>query len=448
MDKARITYRFEKGSGGSNKMQRAHGNESENRENRDKRKVVPLYQDEFRVVGDDRTPQGPESPIFDTQSLNQFTTDFGAWSSPFDEETERLEKLIRASDRPAEQEPNEELEEDRSFGDGHDAETGFYSHNTQDKASYYRGPWVDEGVTRSRYSRKTTTPWLKIISSVTGAVMTGLLFGFFVLSMFTGEEQGVMDSDSLDVLNSSSAPSQQEAKQPSAAENSASSLDATAATAAAGTAVVQLPAKTYFMLQNGVFSSLEGAEEAQNTLRQRGLAAAAGDFADNYYIYAGMTTDRNDAYVLSHHLKEQELEVYIKPYDIPAVNRIAWNGGNAPSAQAQTYFARGSLLIKMIGDLSIMHLKEKQPASFDPTTMQSLRKEHQAWVGLLPVMQQGMPEQAQAALQKMTNAVHTAVISMEEYNKNPSFAHLWQAQSAIMEYILTEKQLLTVIAAE
>ena len=47
----------------------------------------------------------------------------------------------------------------------------------------------------------------------------------------------------------------------------------------------------------------------------------------------------------------------------------------------------------------------------------------------------------------MSNAMNTAVISLDEYQKNPSAAYLWQAQSSILQYILAEKTLLTSIAA-
>src|SRR5690606_19377917 len=77
------------------------------------------------------TRQEREDELFDSQLLNQFTTDYGAWGSPFDIEAERLEQIIRdsGSDRPSQrsdrddpeeredQEDREQIELDRIDGD-------------------------------------------------------------------------------------------------------------------------------------------------------------------------------------------------------------------------------------------------------------------------------------------------------------------------------------------
>lgn len=423
MNKARITYRFT-----SHKSQE---------DNKDQGKIVPLFHEEYDIIKD-KTEN--EAEIIDTHALNQFTSDFGAWSSPFDAETDRLEKLIRETDKRPRETSNAD-ESRRSF----DAVTGYYEERDATKSSFGRGPWVDEGLLDHppRYARHSGAPWFRIITSVTGAVGTGLLFGYFVLSMFTGEQDsikaGLNDLLNPNQISSSADPT------PSPQENTEDAAQDAATTAAPGTVRVDLPAQTYYMLQNGVFSSSEGAEAAQVELKTQGLAAS-GESADKYYVYAGITTNRDDALLLSHQLKDKNLEVFIKAYELPAVASIRWNGDKADKVAA--YFAGGSRLVQMVDDLALIHLQESQPSPLDTTTAQSLKKEHQAWTEAVSGISGGFSDDDKQVFQKMNNAIHTAVVSMEEYDKNLSPAHLWQAQTALMQYILSENDLLDRIAAK
>src|SRR5690606_6245388 len=62
-------------------------------------KVIPLDSSEYEVM-EESERHAKEIQREDTSPLNQYTADFGAWSSPFDAEVERLEQIIRNAGNP------------------------------------------------------------------------------------------------------------------------------------------------------------------------------------------------------------------------------------------------------------------------------------------------------------------------------------------------------------
>ncbi len=168
--------------------------------------------------------------------------------------------------------------------------------------------------------------------------------------------------------------------------------------------------------------------------------AAAYYESDKFYVYAGLAPTRDEALSLSLLLQEQKLEVFVKPFVVPAVSKLRWHGERTDAVD--TYFSRANELVRMIGGVTAFRLKEETPAPLEESAMQSIRSVHRTWSGSVTEVNDGFAEEEQAVLQKMNTALNTAVMSLEEYNKNPSAALLWQAQTAIMEYIFGERQLL------
>ncbi len=472
MNKARITYRFD-----STGRRKKPGHEEEL-----KGEVIPLHQDHPNIeepgVLRPRTDEDRIKPatIYDVQPLNQFTTDYGAWNSSFDIETQGLEEMIRKSNRSPYHKPMPAKAEDTDLWNDElfttntwesykdvseaDAETGYVDLRSQrgideqaDHISDFEsgwkdydayGPLYDEKVTRGAYIRKKGgAPWIKIISSAGGAIVTGILFGAFVLSMFAGDE------NVLDKVNPVPAASEFNETAPgtlnpveSQIVESAQNIGVT--TPELETLQVDIPSASFFVLQNGMFSDSEGVDQAIQALQNKGFTGAS-DKQENYYVYAGISNNRDDALLLSHKLQESGMETYIKTFEIPAVASIAWVG-SADDA-FENYIAGGNRLMEIITNLSLLHLGESQPSTLDDTTVQTLKSTHQEWTQLNTSISQGLPEEVRDEHQSMITAMNTALLSMEEYQKNPSASYLWQAQQSIMQYVITERKLLASISS-
>ncbi|MCC2683527.1 MAG: hypothetical protein K0R75_426 [Paenibacillaceae bacterium] len=469
MSKARITYRFDKHPGGkivpAREQVRPTGT------------VIPLKRD----GGEER---GHAQEYGGEPELNRFTHDFGEWTSPFDTETKRIEKLIRESDargmdarsaRPSYEEPvgwepiqeaQFQLQQTQQLPPQqapqpyiHDAQephlrdetdppptysTGYYSlpdsyEAERDHHTVYTGPFlVDENLSSKslRYGSGARPPWLKIFASVAGAVLTGVCFGFFALNLFTGNS-GI---DKAIPLPGSATAAQTNATAP----NGLIPLPKVQAPAALP-ASIDLPAVTYSFLQNGVFSTEKSASSAEDELRKKGLAAAS-EPGEKYTVYVGVAANRDDALALSHKLQSQQVDVYIKNVALPAMKQVSWSGDSKADGLG-AFLSQGRQLIDKLDKQTVSHLNATKLTTPSVQDVQTLKADHQAWTGLYANVAAGAPATAKSTLQSMSNAMNTAVISLDEYQKNPSAAYLWQAQSSILQYILAEKTLLTAISA-
>lgn len=444
MKKARITYRFDpkEGTESTRRAARVHDQEEN---------IIPLYQEEFKVIEPkiDRSPkevtpyeQGEREQVeslFEPHALNTFTTDFGSWHSQFESEGERVERIIRETQvsrevqnsplpptvtRPErEHEPTDHREE--------------WSNWTP------KEPYRDPG-NEARYAKSSGASWIRIATSVAGAVVTGIAFGFFVLSMFSSErDTSTSVATTIPSKVTVASPNTQGVASTTKTQTGTGDV-ALPATTAAVTAV-QIPAKSYTFLQNGVFSSVQGAQAVQDTLNKKGLASAL-DNSDKLTVFVGFAKTKDDAIILRQGVQatDKTIEVFMKNVDFPAVTGIRWSGAKPESLP--NYIAEGDKLVTAMSGLTLIHLAETKPTALTDVSLQSIRTSHQSLITLGTALTNGAGDDVKPLLTKMSTALNSAVQSMEEYKKTPSQALMWQAQSALMQYIIAQKNLLKTVS--
>lgn len=435
MNKTKMTFRFHK-----------DGQRQERQETGSGPQVIPLRSEEYTVVEQraDESREEPDKrdkpqvetgkirgPLWTGPALNEYTTDFGGWQSSFETETHRVEQLIR------------ETGAGRSF----DPETGYVERpDPTGGMERTHQPYTQE---KSAYFRRTpgNGSWIRITASVAGAVVTGVAFGFLVLSMFSG------GTDSGKTTPPGGTTTAQQGTKGAGAGGTASTGEASAkpggadsAAPASGSAIgvaVQIPAKSYAVLQGGVFSSAQGAEAAAADFRKKGLAGAV-EGGDKHPVYVGMAGTRDEVLGLSQAYQQKNIEVIVKTLDLPAVTKVKWNGKQADVFS--NYIAQGDKLVKLIAAQTIAHAAGAKPEALDDKALQSIKSTHQSWSQTAAAVSDGLGEAGKKALPKMNNSLNTAVASLEEYKKNPSQAFLWQAQTAAMQYVVAEKELLQAVA--
>ena len=402
-------------------------------------KVVPLRPNEY-------VPE-PDYPF-----------DYGAGSHSAAREADELERLIRSAGAdegrtgaPGVSGAARPNPPDADGGEPDDlrAETGYWG------SSPARGAYDDYAdAPRSpvwRSGADASPPWWKLAASVAGAAATGLLFGALLLEWFSGGAPASVPGGPA-ALPPSEAPA--------AAENPAGGTGAGSAAAgeagvpgpgadgsavsgeAAAAEAVDIPERRMWLLQYGIFSTLGNAQSLADTIREKGYAAVI-EKADGYFVYAGIAADRDDALRTGAKLSGEGYDVYVKPYALPAVSEVRWEEGSAEALAG--YLAKGTELVRMIGGVTHAHL-EGEPAALEPSTLEKLREEHRRLQELQPLASAGLPADARPLLERMDAAARNAVSAVGEYGAHPDHAYLWSAQSALMEYVLAEKQLLTAIA--
>jgi stage II sporulation protein B len=396
LNKTRITYRLD------NQFEKPLERISQE----ERKRVVPLFEDEFRVVNDVRP-------------LPEYTNDYGAWNSPIDAETKRIEQLIRESNMPSSKKNLLRAKEDLSVYEieqrfRHDEYTENSTHTTSG----------------TMYMRRNI-PWIKVAGTAVGAVVTGVLLGYLILTMFSGANSA---------QNNTAIP--QDVKTVTDESSKVASVTVPSDALQAGVIGVQIPSRTYTFLQNGGFSTLERADLAGAEVRKQGMAAVT-ESADKFYVYLGLAADRDSAVAISEQLQAKNLEIYKKPYSLPALEQMKWNGN---AEFLQTYCTQADQLVQMLSGITLVHLEESQLTDISDETLQSIQSSFEVWTQTSSQVLKDATTSAKPYLQKMTNAMNTAKLSLDEYKKNPSFEMLWQTQTNILQFIITEKSLLTDIS--
>lgn len=286
------------------------------------------------------------------------------------------------------------------------------------------GPDIDQNYAAEYRPRRPTSLW-KVFGTVTAAIVTGALFGFVVLSLFDvgsifpKDSQNSTSIESMPV--SSDMPVETEGQLPLVA--------------------VTIEPQTYYMLQYGVFSNEERVDMAKQELQKIGLAAGA-DPDLGYRVYAGISTDREQAKLLSNQLKTQGVELYIREITLPSANELSFKGD---SESLSRYFTVSTDLISSLSTQSASLLGMDRPTPLDESEMTVLTELHRVWTESIKTLQAGLSPEAVVVEKQMEQTMNSALSSVTEYNKNTSKGHLWEIQSYMMEYMLGQKQIINIM---
>lgn len=279
--------------------------------------------------------------------------------------------------------------------------------------------------------------WIKVFLSVAGALATGALFGYLLLSLFTNTPDQSDSNNKLanpvngSVTNPSASPGGGKTNTNGGTSNPATNQSA------AGRVKLDIPLQSYQLLQYGVFSNTEGRDAAIKELTDKGLAAAELRTANDYRVYAGMAIDRGHALALSNDLGE-DIPVYIKQVDVQVPQQFPFAG----DAKAATVFLNNTIgLISMLDELVLTQLEQPSLSPLSSAAAESWQTEHQKWTESVKAMQAGVTDESgKAFLIKLIQSMNTAAKSLEEYDKKPSQSHLWAVQDALMDAVLTQKE--------
>ncbi|MCD9022719.1 SPOR domain-containing protein [Cohnella silvisoli] len=293
--------------------------------------------------------------------------------------------------------------------------------------------------------------WSRVFLSVTAAVATGALFGYLVLSLFTGEPLFPGKSGAgpgLPVQASpgkSATPSTNGTNAIPKGTGAAVSPESAATSETSGRtggkdSIAQVRADVYYMLQYGVFQSKESMQTAVNQLQDKGLASAT-ETSDGYRVYVGAAMTRDEAEALAAQMSG--IEVYVKPLEGEpvTVSSETLPEGLAPFMNATAQLAR--TLTQLTGTA----LQDKQPRKMDTANKASLQEVHQQWLNTVAAVDKLDGKTAEDG-KIIVQALNSAVLSVTEFNRKPSRSHLWTAQSAVMKALLADRHLRLVLQPE
>ncbi|MCR8644150.1 hypothetical protein NV379_15965 [Paenibacillus sp. N1-5-1-14] len=443
--------------------------------------IIPLHVDEYRVetrVEPVQETQQKQNTRFmddveylDPSLLNQYTTDFGPWKSSFETETERVERIIRESQHEQDHKHMEREEPvyQHTYAQQEPIRTPFRSPEPQPPVFYQESyaprhePEIDEQwksadsfwqendpQIHTTYRKRPPMQWWKVAGAVAGAVVTGAAFGFFILTMLMGDgsktdtngtdaiptmgQVSTITPNPVTVLNPSDTGSGSQGAV-KAGDTAAGKVAPPASKSGVATVPVKIDARSYMLMQHGIFSSSASLQADVDTLKGKGLLPAT-EVGDKSTVYAGITMTKAESQRLSKVFKEKKIDVYAKPLDLPALTHMKWTG--AKPDQVGTMLNTGSKLMATLSGIILPHMEETRLTAIDQATIQALKNAEQSWLTAASMLQDG-GNASMAHIQNMTKSLTAAVTAIVDYSAKPGTTQLWQAQSAMMQYVLAEK---------
>lgn len=286
---------------------------------------------------------------------------------------------------------------------------------------------------------------MKIAGSVVGAIATGLLFGFLALSLLRGEVKLPNGTDAVAAI-APSIPMMGEGKKEAGKTSETEKQVQGDKVGVAGeqsnkpstaTITVDVKAASAYVLQYGVFAKVEGADQAIAELQQLGLGAVREEVDGQFRVYAAISDRRDDAMLLSEALQANQISLYVKALERPAMTKLAYEGD---AETINGFVLQSDKVREWLVQHSSQMLQQSKQVAFDSQVMTELRTEHLRWTQWGQKMQQQMSTDHEANWLKLVQSMNTAISAVNEYNKKPAGAHLWTIQQACIQYMLLERE--------
>lgn len=274
---------------------------------------------------------------------------------------------------------------------------------------------------------KRTTNWWKLSGSIAGAVMTGVLFGAVVLAIFNQEITMPVPTGGV--------PSQSDPAT-SVSSTTPSSKESSTSIPPVG---IKLPDKTYYFLQYGVFSTAQGVQLAQEELRASGIAAAR-DTVDEKRVYAGVSSEREQAKLLGNELKAQGVNLIIHEVGFPRAAVVPFQG---EAAILENYIKSSVAIVDLLSTASADRLQQAEAKALDEAEMKALQTAHQEWINAATGIQGKLAGKQLEAVTVMDKSIHSAVEAISEFNKKGAKTLLWEVQNELMKFILAEQHMIS-----
>lgn len=444
----------------------------------------------------------PSAPL----SRNKAKSDYQAWNSPYQDDILALEEMIRTAERepastlnrqPAEKRKHDlgqeriderkyelrhdlELEQPekktaKEYGTKRDTKTKrgetipFPGYRVQDSRpaeprEFPRGPlkpvpetpfqpdryenpeeeWTGvNGLRGGGHTYREDGPsWMRVFLTVFGAIATGGLFGYLLLTLFTGEpllpDKG-SPLPSADVpAMAASQSSAGNASGSAAAKPNGSKQGAAAQAQGQGGAKANsqsqsavIPSVALYVLQHGVFRTEDSMLEAAKKLREQGIAAAT-DTKDGYRVYVGLSPTKAEADGLVSKLAGTE--VYVKALESGSI-QIA----GVKEVEDYAGFLRGSAdLAGKVAGFASQALLGESPS--EGNAILSIRTAHQQWLEKTKPAS-SWTGTAKTSAQKEIEQLNAAVNALNSYADKPDEALLWKAQEAVMNAVFADREL-------
>ncbi|RNB90567.1 hypothetical protein EDM56_08675 [Brevibacillus fluminis] len=298
-------------------------------------------------------------------------------------------------------------------------------------------------------------PGMKMLITVTGAVVVGLHFGFLVLAVFMNEQlsqsyRTVLDGtvQTLAAVQGNVQQNTQQNGQSTAAGTHAPPVAGEASKGAIGSQEIQvtLPDQRLFIAQGGVFSDQKAADQAIKPLVDKQLPHMYFEDGQKRYLYLAAATSRDQILGLASQLKAIGQDVYIKEVSFPGINKwLTFQAqptvaGIQPAssvnpADAQEFLLTGFELARTLADWSGQMMRDGKVVKLPADADAKLTEQHRKLLEQKKSFVQIMPEAAHQDLESMVNGITQAVTAYAQVKNPNAESYAWQAQKGVLQFV-------------
>lgn len=256
--------------------------------------------------------------------------------------------------------------------------------------------------------------WISLVS----AIVIGTSFGVVVLSLFT-------DQDLVDLLKTSQPVTTIEQQEEVSNTNGPKEEDIVPVQASSeAETVALLEPLSVFVIQGGAFSTLESANQYEQSLQDKGYASIVLNDANPFYLFIGIGLSQGRASQVGDLYKDNGQEVYVKSYSI---------GEKKVSSEVASYLKEATNLFN--------HLVAHSSASLSNTSSASDR-----WNDISKVKsnweEKNMDEsKLPSGAQSFVNEINAAYGFLEVYQNTNQSSLLWDAQQALLNAVSAYQEL-------
>jgi hypothetical protein len=272
----------------------------------------------------------------------------------------------------------------------------------------------------------------KVFLTAGAAIGVGILIGMMVLSVFSN----FADIPVSQKTNNPS-PDKTEATTVVGDEEAASLDGATLEIIPSGNVqdgTVQLPTRSYYVVQAGAFSELESGRRTLDIHKSNGWAGLLLEEGTPYRFYIGLAGSKEDAGQLSAYYNNQGVETYVKEHLTPHVKGAKVQVEENVLQLLPGFLTKGDQLIIKLGKVTAAGIQ-------DPTYTLSLEEWKSIQELHMTFLQEGKQlfskwdGEEKKYGEQMVHNLNSGVNALEAFRKKQHVSYLWQVQQSSLNYL-------------
>lgn len=205
---------------------------------------------------------------------------------------------------------------------------------------------------------------------------------------------------------------------------------------------VQLSARSYFVVQAGVFSDLTAAREVKQKHISGGWAGWLLENSAPYRFYTGLSTTKEDATLIGRYYQEQGVEVYVKEHMTSEQIEARIESDDDSLKLFPSFLTKGDQLLAKLGEISSRGIMNEE-YMLSLAEWNELKELHRVFLLEGQQVFATWTENEKTFGEQMMLQMTTGVNALEEFRKQNHVTYLWRVQQASLDYVHQYEQMVT-----